>query len=217
PCSRLQFMAVEYPINANTVTNHKTPRTDQGADVGVVGRSAFRRVPRSGATRCGQYYANQSDDSLRGHGPCPSWARTARNQQGGSLRGWHGAGGGEPTDSRQELSGCHSPFTCFGGLPGPPRRFRVFEPGGRPGPRRISVADPGGRPGPRRRRRRLRPLAAFFFGPAPPSSPPSAWFTCSRTTFRMNATKLVGRGMAPPSGAAYRAFRYGCPCLGLAG
>jgi len=86
------------PVAERPISIHRTPRTDQGADVGVAGGPACRKVPRTGASCCGQYYARQADDSMRGHGPCPSGGKR-----------------GEPTDSRHERSASHSPFASFGG------------------------------------------------------------------------------------------------------
>src|SRR2546426_5710480 len=78
-----------------------------------------------------------------------------------------------------------------------PRRFRVFDPGGRPGPRRL---------------RRLRPFLAFFF--APPTAPSSPWTascTCSRTMSRITVTRLFRRGIVVLPGAPSRLFREPCP------
>ena len=56
------------PVAERPISIHKTPRTDQGAEVGVAGGPACRKVPRTGASRRGQYDARQADDSMRGHG-----------------------------------------------------------------------------------------------------------------------------------------------------
>src|SRR5207249_3601983 len=81
------ILVAERPISI-----HGTPRTDQGADVGVAGGPACRKVSRTGARCRGQNCARQADDRMRGHGPCPSDGTR-----------------GEPTDSRHERSAPHSP------------------------------------------------------------------------------------------------------------